>query len=430
MSHAFIAHGADQFDSLLKLHEALRAAGVPAKYSNSERRADIDAATIDAASLMIVLVSYDSMRSNDVRSQILRAKKNGLTILPVRADRSRLSGFIKEFAKEMVHSVDDMDPLVAAAQKAYRRVSPVVSVMNMKGGIGKTTIASQLAAALQANARNRVLLIDFDPQYNLTQLFFPGQQADEAIAADRSVISLFEKSRAHQIDLPSPADQWATLSTAPFTPAPRAKIAHSLLGDTETTGRLDIIFGQFEISKYAFSTDTNGLEAVRANFLRSIEYYRSQYDLIVLDTNPNATFLTRCALQATDRVLAPMHTDIYSLRGVRLLNRVINDQTTKDRRPELSVLFNAVERREQSDFEADTRNGVFDEQVEFDLSSKLMSAAIPKSRHFRIKGKEDDEPIKRLLPHHGRGGGLRQVRESLLTASVELAGVLRKQSAS
>jgi hypothetical protein len=125
-----------------------------------------------------------------------------------------------------------------------------------------------------------------------------------------------------------------------------------------------------------------------------------------------------------------MHTDIYSLRGVRLLNRVINDQTTKDRRPELSVLFNAVERREQSDFEADTRNGVFDEQVEFDLSSKLMSAAIPKSRHFRIKGKEDDEPIKRLLPHHGRGGGLRQVRESLLTASVELAGVLRKQSAS
>ncbi len=428
MSHAFIAHGADQFDSLLKLHEALRAAGIPAKYSSSERRADIDAANIDAASLMIVLVSYDSMRSTDVRSQIIRAKKNGMTIIPVRADRTRLTGFIKEFAKDMVHTIEEIEPLMTTAQRAYRQVSPVVSVMNLKGGIGKTTIASQLAAALQAHTRNRVLLIDFDPQYNLTQLFFPGQQADEAIANDRSVISLFEKSRVHQADLTSPADQWATLSTVPFTPAPRAKIAHSLLGGSEAVGRLDIIFGQFEISKYAFSTDTSGLEAVRANFLRSIEYYRSQYDLIVLDTNPNATFLTRCALQATDRVLAPMHTDIYSLRGVRLLNRVINDQTAQDRRPELSVLFNAVERREQSDFEADTRNGVFNEQVGFDLSGKLMSAAIPKSRHFQIKAREDDAPIKRLLPHHGRGGGLRHIRESLIAASVELATVLRQDA--
>lgn len=427
MSHAFIAHGADQLDTLLKLHEALRAAGIAAKYSSSDRQAQVDAATIDAASLMIVLVSYDSMRSSDVRSQILRARSNGMTIIPVRADRSRLTGFIKtELGKSMIHTTEDMDKLVADAQKSYRKISPVVAVMNLKGGIGKTTIASQLAATHQARTGSRVLLIDFDPQYNLTQLFFPGLQADEAIAADRSVISLFEKSRLHQADLASPADHWAKLATDPFTPAPRSAIAHSLLSGSETKGRLDIIFGQFEISKYAFSVDTAGLEAVRTNFLRSIEHYRSQYDLILLDTNPNATFLTRCALQATDRVLAPMHTDIYSLRGVRLLNRVINDQTSENRRPDLSVMFNAVERREQSDFEADTRNGVFNEQVGFDLSNKFMTAAIPKSRHFRIKADDEEPPVKRLLVHHGRGGGLRHIRQSLVTASVELAELLAK----
>ncbi len=427
MSHAFIAHGADQFDNLLKLHEALRAAGIHAKYSSPDRQAALDAVSIDEASLMIVLVSYDSMRSNDVRSQIVRAKRNGTTIIPVLADRARLTGYIKtELGKSIVHKIEDVEALVDAAQKTYRQVSPVVAVMNLKGGIGKTTIASQLAASYQSHTGARVLLIDFDPQYNLTQLFFPGLQADEAIAADQSVISLFEKSRLHQAGLTSPADRWATLSTEPFPPAPRARISHSLLGDTEVKGRLDIIFGQFEISKYAFSTDTAGLEAVRTNFLRSIEYYRGQYDLIMLDTNPNATFLTRCALQATDRVLAPMHTDIYSLRGVRLLNRVISDQTSAERRPDISVLFNAVERREQSDFEADTRNGVFNEQVGFDLSSKMMSAAIPKSRHFRIKAKEDEPAIRRLLAHHGRGGGLRHVRESLLTASLELANLLGK----
>ncbi len=293
--------------------------------------------------------------------------------------------------------------------------------MNLKGGVGKTTLTSQLAAAYQARNKNRVLIIDFDPQYNLTQLFYPGPHADEAIAADRSVISLFEKSRLHKADLTSsPADGWGELTTEPFAPAPREVITHSLLGDTHLKGRLDIIFGQFEISKYAFSTDQSGLKAVRENFLRTMDHYRSLYDLIILDTNPNATFLTRCALQAADRVLAPMFTDVYSLRGVRLLNRVIKDQTVPDQRPDISVLFNAVERREQSDFEADTRNGVFDEQVGFALSKSLMSAALPRSRHFNVKVNEDDPPIKRLLVHHGRGGGLRHVREALSSVAVEL----------
>jgi len=216
MSHAFIAHGADQSDNLLKLHEALRAAGIPARYSSPDRQAAVDAVSIDEASLMIVLISYDSMRSNDVRSQIVRAKRNGTTIIPVLADRARLTGYIKtELGKSIAHKIEDIGAVIDAAQKAYRQVSPVVAVMNLKGGIGKTTIASQISASYQAHTGARVLLIDFDPQYNLTQLFFPGIQADEAIAADQSVISLFEKSRVHQADLTSPADRWATLSTEP-----------------------------------------------------------------------------------------------------------------------------------------------------------------------------------------------------------------------
>lgn len=426
MPHAFIAHGADQLDALLKLHEALRGAGIPAKYVASDiTDRDASNSLIDEASLMLVLVSYDAMRSKTVKADIERARQNGMRIIPVRADSARLTGYVKtELAHGLTHRIEELDAILKDSQRAYRRGCPVVAVMNLKGGIGKTTITSQLAATYQARAKNRVLLIDFDPQYNLTQLFYPGPQADEAIAADRSVISLFEKSRVHQAGRASPADQWSELSADPFAPAPREVITHSLLGDADLKGRLDIIFGQFEISKYAFSTDNTGLKMVRENFLRTMDHYRSLYDLIILDTNPNATFLTRCALQAADRVLAPMFTDVYSLRGVRLLNRVINDQTAPDQRPDISVLFNAVERREQSDFEADTRNGVFDEQVGFALSKALMTAALPRSRHFQVKVSEDDPPIRRLLAHHGRGGGLRHVREALSVVAVELGTLL------
>lgn len=422
MSHAFIAHGEDQLDALLRLSEALRQAGIPSRSvaADADDRAASDR-LIDEASLMIVLTSHEAMRSRTVRTDIERAAANGLRILPVLADKARLAGPVRNLiGKPVTLTMDDLAGVIAAAGEAYRSGCPVIAVMNMKGGVGKTTITAQLAGAVQALNGGRVLLVDFDPQYNLTQLFFPAGEADAAASGDASVISLFEKSRLHQPGRTSPADLWAELATEPFTPASRERIVHAILQDDAAKGRLDIIFGQFEISKYAFSTDAAGLDAVRANFLRTLDHYRGLYDLILLDTNPNATFLTRCALEAADRVLAPIHTDAYSLRGLRLLNRVISDQTDAGRRPDLSVLFNAVERREQSDFEADTRNGTYDAEVGFALSTTIMKAALPRSRHFQVRVSEEDPPIRRLLVHHGRGGGLRHVRTALNEVAMEL----------
>ncbi|MEO0884086.1 MAG: AAA family ATPase [Pseudomonadota bacterium] len=426
MSHAFIAHAEDQLDALLELSEHLRRAGIPSRFvAHDEPSRSASDQAIDDASFVIVLVSFEAMRSKTVRGDIARARRNGLTILPVRADRSRVGGFVKsELGKDLVLTTEDMDGVVEASQRAYRAGCPVVAVMNMKGGVGKTTVAAQVAAAYQKSGGRRVLLVDLDPQYNLSQLFFPSGAPDEAAIRDASVISLFEKSQLHEAHRASPADRWNHLSIEPFTAAPRDEICHSLLEKDGNRGRLDIIFGQFEISKYAFSTDREGLDAVRQHFLRTLDFYRGQYDLIVLDTNPNATFLTRCVLQAADLVLAPMHTDVYSLRGIKLLNRVIADQTDTDHRPDLSVLFNAVERREQSDFEADARNGAFDDQVRFDLSKSMMTAVLPRSRHFQVRVDDEEPPVKRLLVHHGRGGGLKHVRQALSAVAGELSDML------
>ncbi|MGA1343000.1 MAG: ParA family protein, partial [Hyphomonas sp.] len=211
------------------------------------------------------------------------------------------------------------------------------------------------------------------------------------------------------------------LTSAPFTPAARDSYVHSILGTDGPPGRLDLISGQFEISKYAFANDHNALAAIKQHFLRSIDHYRSEYDLIVFDTNPNATFLTRCALEAADRVIAPMHADIYSLRGVRLLNLVVQDQLEESKRPALSVLFNAVNRNEQSTFEGDARNGTYDAIAGFPLSRSLLTAALPRSAHFTVKPPEDGQPAwRQLLVHAGRGGGLKTIRESLKQIVLEL----------
>ena len=297
--------------------------------------------------------------------------------------------------------------------------------MNLKGGVGKTTISSQVFGAWQGALGGRILLVDLDPQYNLTQTFFEMDVADASAAADKSVISLFEKSRLHARDATSPAESWLTLSTDPFAPVPKEKLIHELMGEGSPGGRLDLISGQFEISKYAFASDPASLALIKEHFLQSIERYRSDYDLIVFDTNPNATFLTRCALEAADRVLAPMHADIYSLRGVRLLNQVIREQIAPEHRPDLSVLFNAVGRSEQSTFEADARNGAYNSKAGFDLAGSLLRSALPRSGHLQVKAPREGEPAwKQLVIHAGRGGGLKPIRESLKTVALELKSLV------
>eukprot|EP00903_Cladosiphon_okamuranus_P002679 g2677.t1 len=413
----------------------MRRAAIPTWYTPPGSK-DSDPETIneiiDDAFGMVVLVSASSIRSKAVQAQLKRAQERGLTLLPIRADNARLSKLFQNvLADKLTDSLSDdgaLERLVASAKARYERRCPVVSVMNLKGGVGKTTVTSQVFGAWQAAIGGRLLLIDLDPQYNLTQTFFDMEHADASAARDRSVISLFERSRLHAQEMPSPADNWSTISTEPFEPVNREVICHNVLaGDNAPGGRFDLISGQFEISKYAFAPSPQSLAVVGSNFRRMIDYYRSEYDLIVFDTNPNATFLTRCALEAADRILAPMHPDVYSLRGVKLLNQVMQEQVSDEKRPDLSILFNTVGRSEQSNFEADARNGAFNDQAGFALSSALLGSALPRSGHLNVRSPEpDDAPWKQLVIHNGRGGGLKRMRETLQTIASELKDLVEQ----
>ncbi len=426
MSHVYISHSAKDFDALLQLHEFLRTASIPDWYMPDDARDRDDADTaIDAAFAMIVLVSASGVRSKAVRQDVERAKARGLTLIPYQIDKARLNGFFKQEVQphlRLSSSVEgDVTLLVEEVRKAYKKKCPVVAVMNLKGGVGKTTVSSQVFGAWQGTIGGRVLLVDLDPQYNLTQTFYDMDYADSSAAADRSIISMFEKSRLHAKENRSPAEAWGKLNGEPFAPVPRSQFMHDIMAPNGPGGRLDLISGQFEISKYAFATDAGTLAAIKQNFLRTVDHYRSEYDLIVFDTNPNATFLTRCALEAADRVLAPMHPDVYSLRGVRLLNQVIQEQVHEDLRPSLSVLFNSVQRSEETTFEADARNGAYDSAAGFKLSKALLKAALPRSGHLKVAAPEDGEPAwKQLIIHNGKGGGLKGIRENLKNISLEL----------
>lgn len=430
MSHIYVSHSLKDINALLKLDQSLRDLSIPLWFrTEASNEKDIEAA-IDKAFAMILLVSANSVRSGAVKKEIKRAKAIGLKLIPYQIDKARLNGFFKSNVLPLLKLSETQESgferLMAESQLSYKRKCPVISVMNLKGGTGKTTISAQVFGAWQSAIGGRILLVDLDPQYNLTQTFLDMDVAEKSATGDKSVISLFERSQLHARDVRPPAENWHGFNIEPFAPPKPEALAHDLLGPYGPAGRLDLISGQFEISKYAFSNDTVGLETIKENFLRMIDLCRSQYDLIVFDTNPNATFLTKCILEAADRVLAPIHPDIYSLHGVKLLYQIITQHISSDLQPRVSVLFNNVRRTEQSTFEADAYNGVYNTAAGFDLKSALMTAALPNFAQLKVrKPVEEALPYQQLLIHNGHGGGLKTVRESLKSIAFELKEIVQ-----
>lgn len=174
---------------------------------------------------------------------------------------------------------------------------PVISVAIQKGGSGKTTTAINLAAALR-ELKRKVLLIDLDPQANLTQALKVVFMDDKDIYAQLKL----EASGA--------ADGWDSyiaqsnnLSVVPATLA----LANAELELVSVYGR----------------------EQLLSNL---IEPMRSQYDYIIIDCPPAVGILTVNALVASDYVLMPLQAEFLPLKGIRSFMRrydTIRDKLNK-----------------------------------------------------------------------------------------------------
>lgn len=167
-------------------------------------------------------------------------------------------------------------------------IAQTICLANFKGGVGKSTTAVSLAAAL-AQSGKTVLLADCDPQANASEMFIPEPEIEfdfRSIIAER--IPVDKVIRTTRID------------------------------------RLDVLPASFDLAYLdkELVVSPAGVQRI-AKALREVQ---EEYDFIILDTGPNLSHLTLGALAASQHIVIPVSATVWSTTGLRKFVRWIDTQ--------------------------------------------------------------------------------------------------------
>lgn len=233
----------------------------------------------------------------------------------------------------------------------------VVSVINHKGGVGKTTLTANIGAGLAARGR-KVLLLDLDSQASLTVSFFTQNEWQADLVPSKTIKNWFEGLRGDG------AETLFSLVASPQRVAPF--LSH-------TGGCLDLVASHRDLSE----VDT----ALAAQLLIDPEHYLAahrrlreglaekefgDYDVALIDCAPNFGLIAKNAVAASDLLLIPTRPDYLSINGIDSLGRKVQafaqeynaqltaagDTGAQLGRPPAAVIFTMVQLHDNQPIEA------------------------------------------------------------------------------
>lgn len=178
-----------------------------------------------------------------------------------------------------------------------------IAIANQKGGTGKTTTAYNLGIALTQQGY-RVLMVDFDPQGNLScYCGIPPEQDLEQTITELLMKVAYEKPLSH-----------------------RECVYQSRRTD-DTAPQVDFIPSNLRLASFELAM---GTMMCREVLLKTcLEQYSSQYDYCIIDCSPSVGLLLTNALSAANEVIIPMQAQPFSVVGMSQLTNSISSVQRK-----------------------------------------------------------------------------------------------------
>jgi cellulose biosynthesis protein BcsQ len=210
-----------------------------------------------------------------------------------------------------------MDDRFNSGSKKWSKIMTIiVSLFNNKGGVGKTTTVWNLAVSL-ANKRYRVLVIDFDPQCNLSIAALGSQEFEELLKP--------QEGREFGSTIRS--------FVLPFIQQSRQGTPHIAHPKCEEGTRFDLIPGDFWLNAFSdilnVGTDVIGGSGLYRFLMPSLVADAGNgdsgepYDYVLIDLPPSFGSIVRSALYSSDYFLVPCTADRFSAYCVGLIGEVL-----------------------------------------------------------------------------------------------------------
>jgi chromosome partitioning protein len=243
------------------------------------------------------------------------------------------------------------------------RAVKIIAISNQKGGVGKTTTSVNLAAAV-AQSGKRVLLADIDPQANATSALGTDSPYErslyQALIGHSSVLDLIVPTRIPNLSL-IPAN-------------------------------LDMAGAEIEVARM------DGHLTQLRNALKPVREAKA-FDFVFLDCPPSLGIWMSNALVAADEILVPVQCEYYSLEGLTLLMRVVEQIRMSGANRDLSISGMLL-----TMFDSRTRlNAAVVEDVRRHMGEVVFQTTIPRS----IRIGEAPSHGRTLFEHDPGGPGTR-----------------------
>lgn len=182
----------------------------------------------------------------------------------------------------------------------------------MKGGVGKTTLAINIADYISRREQKKILLIDIDPQFNATQCLFSAEAYIEHLSSGKdTILNIFDNEVRRKA---------STVSGS-------KKISSRVLSDirpVKITDYLHILPGNLELFKIEMSSGS-GKENKLKFYIEDINKIEN-YDYVLIDTPPTPSVWMTSALIASEYYIIPVKPDPLSLVGIDLLENIVDQK--------------------------------------------------------------------------------------------------------